>query len=406
MKITIISSFYGSEGGGAGIIPYHLANGLKDAGHEVSVVTLGRSHHYDVTEENSIRVYRFEPFNLYSLGEKDSHPVWQKMLWQTLDIYNSHSERILRQILNIETPAIVHIHKMRGFSGAVWSVAAHLFPGRIIQTCHDYEGMSPDGYMRGYIGRMALRKQWPLRGYQLIRARLSRGVSIVTAPSRFSLERIIDSGLFPGARSRVVMNTHGFSQPELISLQKVVSAPSDDQFRFLYLSRLEREKGIIELCEAFLRIFALDRAVRLDIAGWGTLEAELRMKYGDHSGIRFLGAVSGRPKEEALNRAAVVMVPSLWEEVFGIVTIEAYAFGKPVIASNVGGLPELVRQDETGWLVEPGDVDALAQRMLSVTKTAPSALAKMSQACKEYSYQFSMEKITAEYLELYEQLLK
>ena len=48
---------------------------------------------------------------------------------------------------------------MRGFSGAVWSVSSELFPGRVIQTCHDYENMSPDGLLRGSIGKMALQKQ-------------------------------------------------------------------------------------------------------------------------------------------------------------------------------------------------------------------------------------------------------
>ena len=160
------------------------------------------------------------------------------------------------------------------------------------------------------------------------------------------------------------------------------------------------------MCEAFGRAFDADQKIELVIAGWGTLESELYQRYGGHPGIGFLGKVEGESKTEALRNATVVVVPSLVEEVFGIVTIEAYAFGKPVIASKTGGLPELVRQAETGWLVEPGDINSLAQRMLSAAKLRPSALAKMSQACKEFSYQFSLEKILAEYLELYDQLLR
>jgi glycosyltransferase involved in cell wall biosynthesis len=406
LKLVIISSLYGVKGGGSGIITFHLAHGLKDRGHRVSVLTLGINHRYSVADQNGIRVYQLKPFNLYRLEEKDTRPLWQRMLWQTLDIYNLHAARLLREFLREESPDIVHIHKMRGFSGSVWSVASRLFPGKVIQTCHDYESMSPDGLLRGVVGRMALEKKWPVRGYQSIRARLSHGVSMMTAPSQFTLRRITDSGLFPTARRRVIANTHGWSEQELQSIQADKDTFSSHAIRFLFLGRLETEKGICELCEAFRRAFGVEQNIELVIAGWGTLESQLHQRYGGHPGIRFLGKVDGESKTEALRNATVVVVPSLVEEVFGIVTIEAYAFGKPVIASNVGGLPELVRQDETGWLVEPGNVDALAQRMLSVTKIAPSALAKMSQACKEYSYQFSMEKITAEYLELYEQLLK
>jgi len=406
MKITIISSLYGVQGGGSGLITHYLAHGFKDRGHRVSVLTLGSNHRYSVRDQNGISVYQVKPFNLYPLEEKDTRPLWQRMLWQTLDIYNVHAARLLREILKTESPDIVHIHKMRGFSGSVWSVASRLFPAKVIQTCHDYESMSPDGLLRGVVGRMALEKKWPVRGYQLIRSRLSNGISMMTAPSQFTLRRIRDSGLFPRARQSVIANTHGWSEQELQSIHDDKPTFPAYPIRFLFLGRLETEKGICELCEAFRRAFDADQKIELAIAGWGSLEAELHQRYGGHPGIRFLGRVDGESKMEALRNATIVVVPSMVEEVFGIVTIEAYAFGKPIIASNVGGLPELVRQDETGWLVEPGDVNALAQRMLSVSKLQPPALAEMSRVCQELSYEFSMEKIVAEYLELYEQLLK
>jgi glycosyltransferase involved in cell wall biosynthesis len=406
LKLAIISSLYGVKGGGSGLITHHLARGLKDRGHRVAVLTLKSNLKYSLIDQNGISVYQVKPFNLYPLEEKDTRALWQRVLWQILDVYNVHAAQLLREILKAESPDIVHIHKMRGFSGSVWSVASRLFPGKVIQTCHDYESMSPDGLLRGVVGRMALEKKWPVRGYQLIRSRLSHGVSMMTAPSDFTLGRITDSGLFPTARRRVIANTHGWSEQELQSIQDDKDTLPSHPIRFLFLGRLETEKGICELCEAFRRAFDVDQKIELVIAGWGTLESELHQRYGGHPGIRFLGKVDGESKTEALRNATVVVVPSLVEEVFGIVTIEAYAFGKPVIASNVGGLPELVRQDETGWLVEPGDVNSLAQRMRSVTKIAPSTLAKMSQACKEFSYQFSMEKILAEYLALYDQLLR
>ena len=405
MKIVLISALFGVRGGGSGVIAQHLARGLAQSGHQVAVITTGGESRYSVAEEQGLCVYRFRPANLYPLEEKDTHPVWQRVLWQIIDIYNVHCAGVFREILEKEAPDVIHIHKMRGFSGAGWQTAARLFPGRVVQTCHDYESMSPDGLMRGLVGRMALRKAWPVRGYQLIRAGLSRGVSLVTAPSRFTLERIVESGLFGSARPGVIANTHGWSDAELGAIHARLSPPAAGKdTRFLFLGRLEAEKGIRELCAAFARLLGDHPALQLEIAGWGTLEGELRDRYGDRPAFRFLGGVDGDSKEAALSRASVVLVPSLVEEVFGLTVVEAFAFGRPVIASRAGGLPELVREGETGWLVPPGDVTSLEACMRSAVKMNSSSMESMHRTCLQSSTCFSMEEVIRCYLQEYQAL--
>lgn len=403
----LISTLYGFDGGGAGLVAQNIARGLAAMSHKVSVITISETARDSVIEDQGIKIHRFRPLNLYALKEKDKHPRWQKVIWQVLDVYNFQCARALKKILISESPDIIHIHKMRGLSGAVWQVPARLFEGRVLQTCHDYESMSPDGYLRGSIGRMALDRQWPVRGYQIIRSRLSTGVSIVTAPSAFALRTITESGLFPEARPVVIHNTHGWSEEELRSIHAGIDTHrTGTRTSFLYLGRIEREKGVLELCEAFSRIFSSPGGIQLQIAGWGTLLTELKEKYGRHPGISFLGAVDGKAKEDALCNATAVVIPSLWEEVFGVVTIEAFAYGKPVIASKAGGLPELVKPAETGWLVEPGSVNSLSDQLRFVAGIHPNLLLEMSQNCKEYSLEFAVERILREYLELYGELIK
>lgn len=384
----------------------HLAHGMSALGNQVVVITIGKDSQSTETEEHGLHIYRIRPLNIYPLEGKDTEPLWKKMIWQFVDVYNFYNAKMLHQILERESPDIVHIHKMRGFSGAVWLVASELFPGRVIQTCHDYESISPDGILRGAIGRMALRRQWPIRGYQLVRARLSAAVSGVTAPNAFTLNRITNTGLFPSAKQKVIPNTHGWSQRELELIHQKSSDFSGDQVRFLFLGRLEREKGVVELCEAFLQAFDLHPFLQLDIAGWGSLDSKLRKTYDKFPNINFLGLVNGKSKEDALSRATFVILSSIVDEVFPLTIVEAFAFGKPVIASNVGGLPELIRQGETGWLVEAGNIQALTKQLQLVSKINPLLLAKMSQNCKEYSFKFSTEKILMEYLELYRQFTK
>ena len=406
MKILLISSLYGISGGGSGLTVWHLARGLSAQGIEVVIVTLGGSRRLVETEEDGFRVYRFQPMNLYPFSEKDTRPMWQKIVWQSFDVYNLHSATVLRRIVEKESPDVIHIHKMRGFSGAVWQIASRLHPGCVIQTCHDYESMSPDGLLRGSIGAMALGRRWPVRGYQLIRARLSAGVSVVTSPSAHTLQRVMESGLFPLARREVVPNTHGWSSDELKPITVGGEQHPGGGTNFLFLGRLEKEKGIVVLFEAFLQAFERQPSIRLNIAGWGNMEDELREKYGQHTAITFLGIVDAQAKKDALSCSTAVIVPSLVEEVFGLVAVEAYAFGVPVIASNTGGLAGLVRHAETGWLVEPGNVKELAENMVSVAGMDHAHLAAMGRTCREYSLNFTLEKISGRYLEIYNEMMK
>lgn len=95
------------------------------------------------------------------------------------------------------------------------------------------------------------------------------------------------------------------------------------------------------------------------------------MSYGKFPNIKFLGRVSGKSKEDALSRATVVILSSGVDEVFLLTVVEAFAFGKPVIASNVGGLQKLVRHDEIGWLIEAGNIQALSKQLQSVSEINP-----------------------------------
>jgi len=146
--------------------------------------------------------------------------------------------------------------------------------------------------------------------------------------------------------------------------------PSPDEPRLVALGRLIPIKGF----DVLLRAFALARAevpaLTLELAGEGPLAAELRGAAPD--GVSLLGRVS--PVGPLLERAAVVVVPSRGEG-FGMVALEAMERGRPVVASSVGGLPELVAPGETGLLVPPGDADALARAIVELARDPARARA-------------------------------
>lgn len=402
MKVVLLSYLFGANtGGGAVAAVRYLARGLRERGVEVTVITTHDGPQETFTTPEDVRVHALPPQNLYWVGDKDRQSVPAKILWQLIDVWNPRLFTPVKQLLELEAPDVVHIHKLRGLSSAAWSAAAAAVSGPILQTCHDYEVMSPEGTLTGRLGQMAINRDWRLRPYQAVRAHVSNHVDAVTAPSQFTLSTISDGGYFRGAAKIVVPNSHGLSNDELRTIRCTDShTPPTQTIRFLYLGRLEATKGVRVLLDAYTSIADIKPQIELHVAGYGSQEAQLRKEFENHPRIWFHGALFGEAKAALMRSCDVVVVPSVWPEVFGIVVIEAHAFGKPVIGSNIGGIPELIEEGKTGFLVPHGDSDALATAMLRFVDT--SSLAKsMSEACFNASEAYSIEEITERYLEVY-----
>lgn len=139
----------------------------------------------------------------------------------------------------------------------------------------------------------------------------------------------------------------------------------------------------------------------LEIAGEGQLEPELRAtvaRLGLDDAVTFLGRVA--PVTPVLERAGVVVVPSFGEG-FGLVALEAMERGRPVIASAVGGLSEIVDDGRTGILVPAGDVDALAEAIVELASDAARATAMGSAGRARALDEFSQERCTERIEALY-----
>ena len=139
----------------------------------------------------------------------------------------------------------------------------------------------------------------------------------------------------------------------------------------------------------------------LDVAGRGPLEPALKSyarELGLDDAVRFLGFVS--PVQTAIEDAAIVVVPSLGEG-FGMVALEAMERARPVIASAVGGLPEIVADGETGLVVAPADADALAEAIVALAGDLPRAAemgaAARARALAEFTPERCVERVEALY---------
>lgn len=185
--------------------------------------------------------------------------------------------------------------------------------------------------------------------------RLLRAASWVTGNSRSTLDAARSAVPEIGPRSSVILN--GLPAPG--------QTPADLSFEppeLLCLGRLVYEKGFHVAVEAFSLIRNAFPAARLTIAGDGParqdLEAQVR-RLGIQQAVLFTGWVSPDDVPDTINRASMVLMPSR-EESFGLVALESGLMGRPVIASRVGGLPEVVQHGETGLTVPRDDPEAMA----------------------------------------------
>lgn len=203
-----------------------------------------------------------------------------------------------------------------------------------------------------------------LRVPEPLRRRILRSAGTVVAVSRAhgaSIARF-DPGLVPSLA--VVPNGCAEPAPE------PVVADRDGVFRFAALGRLVATKGFSIALRALAGVEAArPGACRLSIAGDGPerraleAEAEALGLTADHVG--FAGWIAPEAIHAWLRQADAVLVPSIWDEPFGLVAVQAALAGRPVIASRVGGLAEIVIDGVTGWLVPGADPDALAARMIA-----------------------------------------
>lgn len=175
----------------------------------------------------------------------------------------------------------------------------------------------------------------------------------VLAASRFMADEAALHGA-PPARTRVV------PLPTALAGRPPAPAPSGAAPTVLFASRLTPEKGVATLLEAFARMRA---GAVLEVAGAGIAAARTARAVAGHpraDRIRLLGHLEDTAMHEAYARAAVVVVPSLWPEPFGLVGIEALALGRPVVATGVGGTAEWARAELGVATVPPGRAVELA----------------------------------------------
>jgi glycosyltransferase involved in cell wall biosynthesis len=212
--------------------------------------------------------------------------------------------------------------------------------------------------------------------------------------------------------ARYLAETEGFAEASFDVVHYGIDAGGEPVLhdgapgRFACVGRLIPIKGHATLLEALAVARRTRSDLELVLAGSGPLEAELRARVerlGLADAVRFAGHVA--PVAPVVEAAAAVVVPSLGEG-FGMVALEAMERGRAVVATTVGGLPEIVVDGETGLLVPPGDVEALAEALLAVAHDPGRARAMGARGRGRALAEFAQERCTERTAELYHAALE
>lgn len=386
MKICIVCTLYPPYIlGGAEISTALLAQGLVRSGHEVTVITTGQTDSKEIIE--GVMVYRLKNKNIYWRYPQRDKPLAKKMLWHFFDIYNMGYQKSLQSLLSMLKPDIIHTGNLCGLSCVVWDVAnqQHI---PIIHTLRDYYLLCPQQTM--IKGTQSCQSQCLVcKSYSVIKKIMSQKVDAVVGISHFILNHHLKFGYFKNARLTCVIpnsiKPHNMLQ-QTLGIKDIG-----------YIGRLSPEKGIELMIEAFIN--SNKGANKLRIAGTGNKKYVnfLQKKYNNKN-IVFCGKCN---PTDFFQTIGLLIVPSLWNEPFGRVVIEAYSACIPVLMASNGGLAELAEQG----ISEIFSTDSTIQLINLLDKYFNGTLQFDYTRFQQVIMQYSESNVTKSYIELYKKII-
>lgn len=402
MKILLINNCHYRRGG-ADIVYFNTAGLLKRQGHEVFFFS--SDHPDNISDEcakyfTTYRDYRKLPF-------------WGKVGAMPSFIYNREAYKKLLIMIDDIKPDIAHIHLFLG--GLSISILKALKKRNvpIIHTVHDYRLICPAYTFldrRSNICELCKDKFYLRCAFKKcsLENNLSHSImlSLDAYYRRFFINPVlnIDKFIFVSNFSK---NKHIEFNPSLASKSKVIYNFSNVENNtekinrgkyFLYYGRLSREKGLINLIDTFKNFDGL-----LLIAGRGPLLDQYRDQKFDN--IQFLGFKSGKELWDIVRNASFVILPSEWYENNPLTIIESFSLGKPVIGADIGGIPELIN-NENGFLFKASDSESLSEILKKAQSITDEEYHRMSLSVKDFAHKhFSEEAHFEELLNIYKSVI-
>ena len=360
-RLLAINNYYYDRGGSEAIFFAHNRM-LEELGWDIVPFSMEHSQNHAT------------PYAKYFIEDLDAHgkySLMQKVSRIPKVIYSFEARRKLDELLRVVQPDIAHGHNIyHHISPSILS----LLKGRGIPTvltlhdlkiaCPAYNMLAPDGVcerckggkIHNVVRNRCINGSAAMSFVIMLEAAVhkllgsyQRYVDAFVVPSRFYIEKFSEWGM-PASMFRYV--------PNFVDVGRY-SPKYETGNAFLYFGRVIRQKGVGTL----IRAAAAARS-KLLIAGTGPEMEEMKALAASlQADVTFLGHLSGQQLHETIGSCRAVVLPSEWYENAPVSLLEAYALGKPVIGARIGGIPEMIRENETGACFTSGDVDSLRKAL-------------------------------------------
>lgn len=360
----MVNKFYYPRGGTERYF-FSLSELLRKEGHKV--IPFSTLHEKNLDSE----------YSSYFLPELDFEKVFRKgrlsaaIGLRNKVLYSFESKRKIGSLIEREKPDIAHLHNIH------YHITPSILPVlkdngiRIVWTLHDYTIICPDTHFLsdGKVCEECKNSRY----YRAVFKRCKRGsfgASLVAGFGAYmyrwmGLYDLVDLFLCPSDFLRKKMIEYGFDEKRLITIPNFVEnmplTEPDNNSYILYLGRLSREKGVKTFLGAAEKIPYINFKIIGDGLQRETLEGMIKEK--GLSNIELLGE---RRREEVysfISKALFVIIPSQWYENCPYSILESFLLGKTVIASSIGGIPELVDNGIDGLLFDPGNDEDLVRKI-------------------------------------------
>lgn len=387
MRIGFINNaYFPTQFGGSERSVQMLAESIVRQGHEAAVLTISPQEKFEEHQVNGINVTYLPHKNVSLANEKKKNPL-RRIVWHLIDSYNPWTGADVKRWLEKEKPDLVQTNILGGISVAAWD-AVRRYGVPVVHTLREYylqcRLMSLNRKGVDCVGRCAF-----CRICSVPRKELSVVPQAVVGISHHVLKSHIQAGFFSGVPFQEVI----FNPFLLTELPKALPSPTK-RLRLGYIGRMESLKGIDFLCQ---QIPSLPKdKYEFFFAGPGETTYTAKFKKRD-SGmpVHWLGFMQSA---ELFQKIDLLIVPSIWQEPFGRVIVEAFSAGIPVLASKVGGIPEIVDEYATGFLFDPQQPGSFQRTLAGITV---EALRSMREACLKKSREFHPDEIGRQYLDLF-----
>ena len=372
MRILLVNYRYFISGGPEKYM-FNIKKMLEDNGHEVIPFSI----HSTKNVETEYSKYFVEPIGsreavYFNEVKKTPKSVWQMF---SRSVYSTEVKKAIQKEIKDINPDLVYIiHFVNKLSPSVITGAKQLgIP--VVLRLSDYFLLCPrfdfiyqkqvceECLTKGYktcIKRSCVQgskaasliRVFSMKYHNLIK--VYDKVDAFITPSEFLKNKLVDNGF---AKEKI------YCIPTFTASKSEVGEPQVGTYG-LYFGRVTEEKGVDTVVRAYEKM--PDK--QLKIMGDDTTEEGERLKTyvkdNNLSNIEFLGFKSGTELENIIKGARFTLIPSIWYDNLPNTALESFQYSKPVIASNIGSLPELVIEGENGYLFKPGDADDLKEKIL------------------------------------------